>query len=92
MTTTSAAAADSSCLYDAMTAYLGPLLEKHKAKQEIVFEDLISAKQASDKICKSMGKISVVVSVVSFGRNLCETCVENAGCNYRSDTCALLVL
>jgi hypothetical protein len=68
LNTMTTAAADSSCLYDAMTAYLGPLLEKHKAKQEISFEDLISAKQASDKICKSMGEVSVVVSVVSFGR------------------------
>jgi hypothetical protein len=61
-TTAAATATADASLYDAMTAYLGPLLEKHKAKQEIVFEDLISAKQASDKICKNMGKISVVVS------------------------------
>jgi hypothetical protein len=52
-----------SCLRDALTAYLGPLLEKHKANQEIAFEDLISSKHASDKICKSLGKISVVVRV-----------------------------
>jgi hypothetical protein len=71
--TSTAAAVDSSCLYDAMTANLGPLLEKHKAKQEIAFEDLISAKQASDKICESMGEIYVVVSVVSFGSYSC-TC------------------
>lgn len=49
-------------LFDAMTAYLGPLLKKHEAGQPLVWEDLMTSQTASSAVLRQSNNEFVSVS------------------------------
>ena len=53
-------------LFDAYSAYLGPLLEKHSAGKSIVWEDLMTSYAASKTVLQSSDNYFVSVSFLSI--------------------------
>ena len=56
-------------LFDVMTAYLGPLLEKHDAGKSLVWEELETSYAASKAVLNNHDNYFVTVRIQKRGKN-----------------------